>query len=187
MTLEDSQTYCTNDGTTLVADKSSYDPGATLVAPQPQYNPGGQQPYASPGAPPQWQQQQGGYYQQPGQYAPGYVNPYAPAATGSRALSTAAFFCGLGAFIIMVLLIVFYVMVTNGVLDLSTAIKIAQILQPLSYVMLFAGAASIVFGIVALVMSGKNPALSKAKSIIGMVLGIIPLVLFLIGMANRGY
>ena len=53
--------------------------------------------------------------------------------------------------------------------------------------MLFAGAASIVFGIVALVMSGKNPALSKAKSIIGMVLGIIPLVLFLIGMANRGY
>ena len=29
--LDDSQTFCTNDGTPLVADKSSYDPQATLV------------------------------------------------------------------------------------------------------------------------------------------------------------
>ena len=153
--------------------------------PQQQYYPGGQQPYAAPGAPPpQWQQQQGGYYQQPGQYAPGYGSPYAPAPAGSRALSNAAFFCGLGAFIIMVLLIVFYVMVTNGVLDMSTAITIAQVLQPLSYVMLIAGAASIVLGIVALIMAGKNPAISKAKSIVGMCLGVIPLILFLIGLAN---
>ncbi|HKC65702.1 MAG TPA: hypothetical protein VKB86_18820 [Pyrinomonadaceae bacterium] len=165
---------CPYDGTMVMSDTQ-----------QPQYIPGGQPPYAAPGAPPQWQQQQAGYYQQPAQYAPGYGGPYAP--TGSRALSNAAFFCGLGAFIIMVLLIVFYVMVSNGALDLSTALTIAQILQPLSYVMLIAGGASIVLGIVALVMSGKNPALSKAKAIIGMVLGVIPLVLFLIGIANRGY
>jgi len=33
LTLDDSQTFCTNDGTPLVADKSAYDPSATLVAP----------------------------------------------------------------------------------------------------------------------------------------------------------
>ena len=51
LTLDDSQTFCTNDGTPLVADKSAYDPGATLVvppgalttAPPPQGAPQGQQ------------------------------------------------------------------------------------------------------------------------------------------------
>src|SRR5436305_5371197 len=33
LTLDDSQTFCTNDGTPLVTNKSAYDPGATLVAP----------------------------------------------------------------------------------------------------------------------------------------------------------
>lgn len=33
LTLDDSQTFCTNDGTPLVAEKSTYDPGATLVVP----------------------------------------------------------------------------------------------------------------------------------------------------------
>lgn len=33
LTFEDSQTFCTNDGTPLVTDKSAYDPKATLVAP----------------------------------------------------------------------------------------------------------------------------------------------------------
>ena len=170
-------------------DQCPYDGGYLISdTPQQQYYPGGQQPPPSPGAPqPQWQQQQGGYYQQPGQYAPGYGSPYAPAASGSRALSNAAFFCGLGAIIILVLLLVFYVMVRNGAMDLSTAVTIAQILTPLSYVMLLAGVASIVLGIIALVTAGKNPAISKAKSIIGMCLGVIPLLLYLIGMANRGY
>lgn len=166
---------CPYDGTYVLSD-----------TPQQQYYPGAQQPYAAPGAPQQqWQQQQqGGYYQQPGQYPPGYYNPNAPAPAGSPALSNLAFFCGLGAFIILVLLIVFYVMVTNGAIDLSTAVTIAQILQPLSYVMLIAGVASIVLGIVALVMTGKNPAISKAKAIVGMCLGFIPLLLYLIGSAR---
>ena len=33
LTLDDSQTFCTNDGTPLVTEKSAYDPGATLIAP----------------------------------------------------------------------------------------------------------------------------------------------------------
>ncbi|MDT4965468.1 MAG: hypothetical protein QOJ64_205 [Acidobacteriota bacterium] len=33
LTLDDSQTFCTNDGTPLVAEESAYDPQATLVVP----------------------------------------------------------------------------------------------------------------------------------------------------------
>jgi hypothetical protein len=33
LVLDDSQTFCTNDGTPLIADSSAYDPKATLVAP----------------------------------------------------------------------------------------------------------------------------------------------------------
>jgi hypothetical protein len=33
LTLDDSQTFCTNDGTPLVEDKSSYDPQATMIVP----------------------------------------------------------------------------------------------------------------------------------------------------------
>lgn len=43
LTLDDSQTFCTNDGTPLVAEPSAYDPKATLVAP----------PGSIPTAPPQ--------------------------------------------------------------------------------------------------------------------------------------
>lgn len=87
LNLDDSQTFCTNDGTPLVADRSSYDPQATLVVP-----PGG-----VPTAPPQSSQQgqptgwqapgrptvQGGYapqfgYEQqaeprPGKFVPGVI------------------------------------------------------------------------------------------------------------------
>jgi hypothetical protein len=103
---------------------------------------------------------------------------------GSRALSTAAFLCGLGSFIILVLIILFYVMARNGALDFSTLLFLARIMQPLSWLMLLAGVASIVIGIISLVMSGKNPALSKAKAIVGMCLGAIPLMFFIIGLAN---
>ena len=56
LTLDDSQTFCTNDGTPLVADKSDYDPQATLVAP-PGSIPTVQSPGATPqgGAPTGWQ------------------------------------------------------------------------------------------------------------------------------------
>jgi hypothetical protein len=53
--LDDSQTFCTNDGTPLVADKSSYDPQATLVAPPGDVST--MPPYSAtpPGQPTGWQ------------------------------------------------------------------------------------------------------------------------------------
>jgi hypothetical protein len=174
-------------------DACPYD-GARLVgnaAPQQQYYAGGQQapPYGAPGnqpPAPQWPPpppaQNYGGYQQPGQYATPYGSPYAPA--GSKMLSTLAFVCGLVAFLILVAIIVFAVLLRNGAIEISTALSILQILQPLSWLMLAAGGASIVLGIVALVTAGKNPAISKAKAIVGMCLGAIPVILFLIGIAN---
>jgi hypothetical protein len=169
---------CPNDGTRLISDQQ-----------QQQYYAGAQPPpYGAPGDPSQWQQQQppppGGYYQQPGQYPPPpYGGPYAPVG-GSRALSTAAFWSGLGAFILLAAIIVVYSLARNGAFDLDTLITLARILQPLSWLMLIAGAASVVLGVVSLVMSGRNPALSKVKAILGMCLGAIPLLLFFIGLAN---
>lgn len=177
---------CPNDGARLISEATP--------PPQQQYYAGGQpfNPYAAQGnqppAPQQWQppgQNWGGGYQQPqpGQYPPPYGSPYAQVG-GSRGLSTAAFLSGLGAFIILVLIILFYSLARNGAFEFSTLLTIARILQPLSWLMLLAGVASIVFGIISLVTSGRNPAISKGKAIVGMCLGIIPLLLFLIGLAN---
>lgn len=169
---------CPYDGTPVVSD-----------APQQQYYQGGQQPpYGAPqGDPSQWQQQPqpGGYYQQPGgAYPPPYGNQYAPTG-GSSALSNATFYSGLGAFILLVIFIVIVAMARSGAIDLGTLISLAPILQISSWVMLLAGAASIILGIVALVSAGKNPGISKAKAIIGMCLGVIPLLLFILGIAAR--
>jgi len=85
LSLDDSQTFCTNDGTPLVADKSSYDPGATLVAPpgviQPTQPPSqaqqtGWQSPARPTAPPMFSplanlSQQGG--NRPSKFVPGLI------------------------------------------------------------------------------------------------------------------
>jgi hypothetical protein len=173
--------HCPNDGTRLVSD-----------APQQQNYAGAQPPpYGTPNDPSQWQQQQpGGYYpqppgQQPGQYPPPppYGGQYAPVA-GSKALSSAAFLCGLGSFIILVLIIVIYALARNETFNYDTLLTLARILQPLSWLMLVAAAASIVLGIISLVMAGRNRALSKPKAIVGMCLGAIPLLLFFIGLAN---
>lgn len=87
LTLDDSQTYCTNDGTPLIADKSSYDPQATLAVPPgsiptapPQAAPQGLrtdwQPHARPTAQPGYAQPFG-YEQQavprPGKFVPGLI------------------------------------------------------------------------------------------------------------------
>jgi hypothetical protein len=85
--LDDSQTFCTNDGTPLIADKSSYDPQATLLVPP------GSIPTTPPQSSPQgprtdWQSParptvqpvyvpQAGYEQQaaprPGKFVPGLI------------------------------------------------------------------------------------------------------------------
>ena len=166
---------CPYDGTYLVADAPPQ---------QPPYYGSGQNPYGQPADPGQWQPPGGGYYQQPGGYPPpAYGGQYAPTG-GSRALSTAAFACGLGAFLILMFIIFFFVMAKNGALSIGTLIFLAQLMQPLSWLMLLSAAASIVLGIVALVTSQRNSAISKPKAIVGMCLGAIPLILFFIGLAN---
>jgi hypothetical protein len=88
LVLDDSQTFCTSDGTPLIADSSSYDPKATLVVPP------GSIPTTPPAAPTQgprtdWQSParptvqpgyapQAGYGQQaapprPGKFVPGLI------------------------------------------------------------------------------------------------------------------
>jgi hypothetical protein len=168
---------CPYDGTYLVSD----------APPQQPYYGSDQPPYGQPADPSQWQPPPApgaGYYQQPGGYPPpAYGGPYAPA-RGSKALSSAAFACGLGAFLILVFVIFVYVMARNGALSISTLLTLAQILQPLSWLMLLSAVAAIVLGVVALVTAKSNPAISKPKAIVGMCLAAIPLLLFLIGLAN---
>jgi hypothetical protein len=85
--LDDSQTYCTNDGTPLVADKS-YDPQATMIVPPgsiPSTSPPGERP-SSPqtgwqapprptSPPPAYNYQQMGQQRgaQPGKFVPGLI------------------------------------------------------------------------------------------------------------------
>jgi hypothetical protein len=181
---DQSPDQCPYDGTQLVGDgQQQYYAGNQPYAGGQPYG-GNQPPYGAPGDPSQWQPPGAGYAPPGGQYPPpAYGGPYAPA-RGSGALSTAGFICGLGAFIILVFVIFVYVMARNGSLSLSTLLTLAQILQPLSWLMLLAAVASIVLGIISLVSSSRNPAISKPKAIVGMCLGAIPLLLFLIGIAN---
>jgi hypothetical protein len=173
--------FCANDGTRLITD-----------APQQQYYAGNQPPpYGTPNDPSQWQQPPGGYYPQPpSQQPPGLYPPPPPyggqyaSVAGSKALSSAAFLCGLGSFIILVLIIVLYSLARNGAFNFDTLLTLASIMRPLSWLMLLAAVASIVLGIMALVTGGRNPAISKPKAIVGMCLGAIPLLLFFIGLAN---
>ena len=175
---------CPYDGTYLVADAPPQQP--YYGSDQPPY---GQPPYGQPADPSQqWQPPAagGGYYQQPGGYPPpppAYGGQYAPTG-GSPVLSTAAFACGLGSFLILMFIILVFVMARNGAMSISTLLFLAQIIQPLSWLMLLAGVASVVLGIVALVTSRTNVSISKPKAIVGMCLGVIPLLLFLIGLAN---
>lgn len=164
--------HCPNDGTHLIND-----------AQQQQYYPGGPPPYGASGNPSQWQPPppQGGYYQQPGQYPPPpppYGNPYAPTA-GGGGLSKAALFTGIAAAVTFVLGFTLVVIAIKSI-NLSLA-QVGSIFMLLSLV---AGIAAIVLGIITLAMAGKNPAMSKAQGIIGLVLGVIPIIFWIIGMAN---
>jgi hypothetical protein len=157
---------CPRDGTLLISDQQQYYAGA-----QPP-------PYGAPGDPSQWQQPPGGYYQQPGQYPPPpYGGPYAP--PGGSGLSKAALFTGIAAAGTFALGFVLVIIAVNN-LDLS----MAQIGAVIMLISLAAGIAAIVLGIITIVMAGKNPAMSKVHGILGLILGIIPIIFWIIGLAN---
>ena len=159
---------CPYDGTQLVGDAS-----------QQQYYGGAQPPYGAPGDPSQWQPPPGGYYQQPG-YPPPYGSPYAPRA-GAAGLSKAALFTGIGA---IGAFVIGFIMVLVGVNSFN--ISLIQFASILILLALVAGLAAVVLGIITLVMAGKNPAMSKVHGIVAIVLGAIPIIFWIIGMANQG-
>lgn len=133
-----------------------------------------QQPAWMPGQPQQPQGQQqwgGGQYQQPGQHA-----SYAaqPAAGGGSKVSLFAMILGILSFIAM-----------TGVFIISGARihDLRDLVEPLFYGGGGVGGLALVLGIAGLIMSIKARS-GKAKSIIGIVLSVITLILFALVWAN---
>lgn len=165
------QIFCLNDGSRLVSDQSSYDPQKTVLAPPPRqtdptlpptqyvrtpYNqtppqwPQGQPPQQwSPPPGPNW----GGYYPQPGQYAPYARGPYAQSGQPIEATLSLVFGC-LSAFFGLL-----------GVFGLGILMWPAFLF----------GAAGLVLAIVAL-----NKATMRGLSLGGLSTSIFGLIMFLI-------
>ena len=147
--------YCLNDGTPLVRTASEYNPGAS---------------YGN-----QWQQTPptqgwGGY--PPSQYPP---YGYGTAPGGGSGVAKAALFTGIGS--AASLAIVFLIVATNRpTSDLRVFVGLLAILS------LIAGLAAIILGIVSLSMASRNPAIGKAKGVVGLCLGVIPILLMIIGL-----
>jgi hypothetical protein len=141
----------------------------------PQWQGGGQQqpqpPWMPPGQQPQGQQWGGGGFQQPGQYAP-YGAQARP--SGSNKPATFALICGLISFIAIAGL---FIIIGARLRDLR------DLIEPLGWLSLGTGLAALILGLVGIVTSKTTS--SKIKAGVGMFLGILPLLLFLIGMARR--
>jgi hypothetical protein len=164
---------CPNDGTTLMSSYSGYAPGS------PDYRfqtPGGQNPQTPPGwqpPPPGW-----GYYQ-PGQPPPyGYTGPYPPA-SGGEGLATAALYTGIST---LAALVLGYVLIFSAISSYPYNTGLAGMGGILILISFIGGLAALILGIVAASMSSRNPNISKAKAIVGICLGAIPLLLLVIGL-----
>jgi hypothetical protein len=172
---DDGPAFCTNDGTPLVASASDYGAGSAGYKWQ---TPGDQPPppagWQPPPPPPGWGQNP------PGQYAPyGYGMPYPPT-TGGEGVASGALFTGIGA---LAALALGYLLIFSGVSSFNIGlIQIGGIIVLLS---LIAGLTALILGIVTISMSNRNPAVSKAKGIVGLCLGSIPLLLMIIGLIAK--
>jgi hypothetical protein len=174
----DAPDFCTNDGTPLVSSDSAYGSGYAWQTPGEQSSQKPPSTWQPP--PPNWGHQPPGQYNPPGQYAPyGYQMPY-PQATGGEGLATAALFTGVGTIAAMVLGIIIMVIASG-----SFNIGMYQLGALLVFLSLISGITALILGIVAISMANRNPAISKAKGIVGLCLGIIPLLLMIIGLIAR--
>jgi hypothetical protein len=174
---DDGPDFCMNDGTPLATSASEHGSGASGYAWQ---SPSGQ-PQQSP--PSGWQPPPPpGWGQQPqGQYAPyGYQMPYPPT-TGGGGLASAALFTGIGT--IAALIVGYAIMITAAH---SFNLGMIQFGAVLVFLSLISGLTALILGIVAVSMANRNPAISKAKGIIGICLGAIPLLLLIIGLIAKG-
>ena len=162
---DDGPDFCMNDGTPLVRSPYEYNPGP------------------SPGS--QWQQPSTGWQPPP---PPGYGYPppggqyppygYAPTSGAGNGLSKAALITGIGATAIFGLAVI---VAMGGSRTRDTLVIVGLI----GLVSLLAGLTAVILGIVAISMAGKNPGTSKVKGIIGLCLGALPIVLWLIGLVNN--
>lgn len=159
---------CPYDGTYLVSDAPPQ---------QPYYVGGPPPPYGQPGDPSQWQPP-GGAYPPP----PPYGGPYAPSAAAGG-LSKAALFTGIGALGTFLIAIVVAMIGYSG--GLGTLRDLLPIIGILGLLALLAGLTSVILGIVVLSQAGRNPTMSKVHGILGIIFGAIPIILWLIGMANN--
>lgn len=168
--------YCTNDGTPLMRSSSEYNPGAPPGG-QWQQPPTGWQP---PSPPPGYGYQPTGQYQPGGQYPP---YGYAPSSGQGEGLSKAALITGIAATCTFLLAVLLAVMAIN-----SRSRDMLPVVGIFGLLALLAGLTAVILGIVALSMVSKNPnpGTSKVKAIIGLCLGVLPIVLWLIGLANAG-
>jgi hypothetical protein len=169
--------FCTNDGTPLVVSASGY--GSSGYA----WQSSGGQPSAPQSPPTGWQPPPPpGWGQTPGQYNPyNYQMPYPPSTgSGGGGLATAALFTGIGT--IAALIIGYLIMITAASSFNLGMIQFGAILVFLSVI---SGLTALILGIVAVSMSNRNPSISKAKGIIGLCLGAIPLLLMIIGLIAR--
>jgi hypothetical protein len=169
---DDGPDFCTNDGTPLVRSTSEYNPGASPGG-QWQQPPQGWQPPPPTG----YGYQPADQYPPTGQYPPPYG--YAPPSGGGAGISKAALFTGIGAAATIVLAIIIGVLAySNRSRDMLGVSGIFSILA------LLAGLAAIVLGIVAISMANKNPSMNKTKGVVGLCLGIIPILIWLISLAS---
>jgi hypothetical protein len=171
----DGPQFCTNDGTPLVAS-SEYGSGSsgykwqTPADQYPQTPPKGWQPPPPPG----WG------YPPPGQYAPqGYDMPYPPS-QGGEGLATAALFTGIGTIAALAL---GFIVALGGANSFNFGMM--QVGGILIFLSVISGLTALILGIVTISMSNRNPAISKAKGVVGLCLGAIPLLLMIIGLVAR--
>lgn len=170
---DDGPDFCTNDGTPLVRSTSEYNPGASPGS-QWQQPPTGWQP---PPPPPGY-----GYQPQGGQYPPSNQYPpppygYGPPSGGGDGLQKAALFTGIGATLIFLIAIL---IAAGGIRSRDTLALVGIF----GLIALLAGLTAVVLGIVAISMASKRPGASKVKAIIGLCLGALPMILWIIGLAS---
>ena len=175
---DDGPRFCLNDGAPLARSTKEPDSGSSGYAWQ---SSGGQRPQASwQPPPPNWGYGQPGQFAPPGQYVPhGYQMPYQQA-SGGGGLATAALFTGVGTMAALVVGIIIMVVAAG-----SFNIGMYQFGAILVFLSLISGLTALILGIVCVSMSNRNPAISKAKGIIGICLGAIPLLLMIIGLIAR--
>jgi hypothetical protein len=169
----DALEVCPNDGTTLMISNAGYNPGASDYRFQ---TPGGQN---QPPPPPGWQPPPPGWgYYQPGQAPPGYTGQY-PQSSSGAGLATAALYTGIGTIAALVL---GYVLIFAALSSYPYNTGLAGLGGILVLISFVGGLTALILGIVAASMSSRNPNISKAKAIVGLCLGAIPLLLLIIGL-----